>query len=162
MSGSQAAVYTNPFRTLGIRLDRLGQAGLPAPWSGAQAKRRPLGGEWPPVWRLMTFVVRASKVTSVTCPQWSLVPQWWHWSLGVVSRWGLRHLPPPVPSVPPHPFLPCLVTWLTIHLGEKTLPEHAWCTTLLSVLAMRQGAGPWPARAPLHQQRGQTTGRPNN
>ena len=30
MSGSQAAVYTNPFGTLGIRLDRVGQAGLPA------------------------------------------------------------------------------------------------------------------------------------
>lgn len=30
MSGSQAALYTDPLRTLGIRLDRAGQAGLPA------------------------------------------------------------------------------------------------------------------------------------
>lgn len=157
MSGSQAAVYTNPFRTLGIRLDRLGQAGLPAVVRSTGQAEAPRWGMTPSL-KIDDLCCKSQQGHVRHLP--SVKPC--ATVMGVVSRWGLRHLPPPVPSVPPHPSLPCLVTWLTIHLGEKTLPEHAWCTTLLSVLAMRQGAGPWPARAPLHQQRGQTTGRPNN
>lgn len=135
-SGSQAAIYTDPLRTLGIRLDRVGQAGLPA-------VVRNKGQAEAPRWGVTSSLkiqgaddlcndVRASKVTSVTCPQRSPVPQWrLGRALGVASSWGWGRLPPPVPSGPPDPSLPCLVTWLIIQHLANTHRAPVMCHTVL-------------------------------
>lgn len=126
MSGSKA-VYTDPPRTLGITpVDRLDSQ----LWSGAKAKLRPLVGEWPQVWRFMeqvTLAVWVSKATS------SALKEALHHSEGTAGLWAWTPagawgcLPPPVPSIPPHPSLPCLGTWLFIHHPENTHRAPVMC-----------------------------------
>ena len=90
MSGSQAAVYTNPFRTLGIRLDRLGQAGLPA-------------------------VVRSTG--QAEAPRWGMTPSLKNDDLCCKSQQGhVRHLP----SVKPCATVMALVSGRGLPLGPKT------------------------------------------